>query len=82
MPQFQPNPAVGNYPNISIDATHLNLVYMLTIGFPDSGTKWSLLNFCREEAVAMGSLWTDLMSMLPYDHDVKADWIQYIQPNN
>ena len=76
------NPAIGNAPNIDINATHLNLVYMLVIGFPNSGTKWSLLNFCREEAVQMGHLWIQLMNILPNDHDVKMDWIQYIQPQN
>ena len=76
------NPNALYNPNIDINATHLNLVYMLVIGFPNSGTKWSLLNFCREEAVAMGPLWIQLMNILPDDHSVKMDWFQYIQPNN
>jgi hypothetical protein len=76
------NLAIGNLPNISIEATHLNLVYMLVLGFPNSGTKWTILNFCREEAVQLGLPWIQLMNILPNDHDVKMDWIQYIQPNN
>jgi hypothetical protein len=68
--------------NIQTDATHLNLVYMLVIGFPNSGTRAMLLNFCRDRAVQMGYIWMDLMNILPNDHSVKMDWIQHIQPLN